>query len=356
MIGVDYFSKSYEQARYRFIAAACAAGAQMDELHLDVKGPNGVPLAIEIAWLGIENPSRVVIHSSGIHGVEGFAGSAVQLALLESGLDVPADAALVLVHCLNPYGMAWLRRANEHNVDINRNFILDETTRTGAAATYRELDGLLNPAHLPPGPDLFYLHALRAILKHGLPALKQAVAEGQYDFPKGLFFGGNEFEKGPLLYLAWLSLHLKSVQRVFAIDVHTGLGKWGQEALYFRSGANQDEGAARLAERLGKPVVTDAAANGAYEIRGMLSEVFSMLEPRPEWSFVLQEFGTYPVLKVLNALRKENYWYHHDTRDIGHGSRQHLKEMLTPANRKWRSSVVERGVSLCQQVMEAAFA
>ena len=159
MIGVDYFSKSYEQARYRFIAAACAAGAQMDELHLDVKGPNGVPLAIEIAWLGIENPSRVVIHSSGIHGVEGFAGSAVQLALLESGLDVPADAALILVHCLNPYGMAWLRRANEHNVDINRNFILDETTRTGADATYRELDGLLNPVQLPPGPDLFFVRS-----------------------------------------------------------------------------------------------------------------------------------------------------------------------------------------------------
>lgn len=356
MIGVDYFSKTYELARYRFIAAACAAGAQLDELHLDVKGPNGAPLAIEIAWLGIENPSRVVVHSSGIHGVEGFAGSAVQLALLESRLDVPADGALVFVHCLNPYGMAWLRRANEHNVDINRNFILDEASRTGAAATYRELDSMLNPTQLPPGSGVFYLHALRAIVKHGLPALKQAVAEGQYDFPKGLFFGGNEFEKGPLLYLAWLSLHLKSVQRVFAIDVHTGLGKWGQEALYFRSGANQDEGAAQLSERLGKPVVTDAAANGAYEIRGMLSEVFPMLEPTPDWSFVLQEFGTYPVLKVLNALRVENYWYHQDIHDTGHRSRQHLKEMLTPANRKWRGSVVERGVSLCKQVMETVFA
>lgn len=356
MVGVDYFSKGYELARYRFIAAACAAGARMDELHLDVKGPNGAPLAIEIAWLGIENPSRVVIHSSGIHGVEGFAGSAVQLALLESKLEVPADGALILVHCLNPYGMAWLRRANEHNVDINRNFILDATSRTGASATYRELDALLNPAKLPPGPDLFYLHALRSIMKHRLPALKQAVAEGQYEFPKGLFYGGAEFEKGPMLYLAWLSVHLKSVQRVVAIDVHTGLGKWGHEALYFRSGANQDAYAAQLAQRLGKRVVTDAAANGAYEIRGMLSEVFPMLDPMPDWSFVLQEFGTYPVLKVLNALRIENYWYHQGVSDTRHWSRQHLKKMLTPSNREWRSSVVERGVSLCKQVMETVFA
>jgi len=356
MTGLDYFSNTYELARYRFIAAACAAGARMDELHLDVKGPTGAPLAIEIAWFGIENPSRIVIHSSGIHGVEGFAGSAVQLALLESKPDIPADGALVLVHCLNPYGMAWLRRTNEHNVDINRNFILDANNRTGAAAAYRELDSLLNPAQLPPGPDLFYLHALRSILRYGLPALKQAIAEGQFEFPKGLFFGGNEFEKGPLLYLAWLSYHVKSARRVFAIDVHTGLGKWGEEALYFRSGQDQAKGAARLAESLGKNVITDAVANGAYEIRGMLSEVFPMLEPKPEWSFVLQEFGTYPVLKVINALRKENVWYHQGIRDIGHPCRQHLKEMLAPASRKWRDSVVERGVSLCKRVMEHVFA
>jgi hypothetical protein len=30
---------------------------------------------------------------------------------------MPADAAIVLVHILNPYGMAWLRRFNENNVD-----------------------------------------------------------------------------------------------------------------------------------------------------------------------------------------------------------------------------------------------
>jgi hypothetical protein len=189
-----------------------------------------------------------------------------------------------------------------------------------------------------------------------LPALKQAIAEGQFEFPKGLFFGGNEFEKGPLLYLAWLSLHLKSVQRVFAIDVHTGLGRRGQEALYFRSGQDQAKGAARLAESLGKDVVTDVAANGAYEIRGMLSEVFQMLEPKPDWTFVLQEFGTYPVLKVVNALRQENVWYHQGIHDIGHPCRQHLKEMLAPVNRKWRDSVVERGVSLGKRVMEHVFA
>ncbi len=355
MTGSNYFSRTYEIARARFIAAACAAGAQMDELHLDAMSPTGSPLAVEIAWFGLDNPSRVVIHSSGIHGVEGFAGSAVQLALLDSELKIPTDAALILVHCLNPYGMAWLRRVNERNVDLNRNFIVDSAERTGASEIYCKLDGLLNPVRLPAGPDLFYAGALQAILKYGMPAVRQAVAEGQYEFPEGLFYGGKEFEKGALLYLAWLSLHLKSAQRVFAIDVHTGLGRWGQEALYFRGGGDESDQAARISDVLGQKVITDAPAHGAYQIRGMLSEVFAMLEPKPDWTFLLQEFGTYTGLRVVNALRQENYWYQHGEVNPQHASRSRLKEMLAPANRKWRDSVVDRGVSLCQRVMDHVF-
>lgn len=356
MTGTDYFSKSYQVARSRFIAAACRAGARMDELHLDAMGPAGAPLAIEIAWFGLDNPSRVVIHSSGIHGVEGFAGSAVQLALLDSDFSIPADGALIVVHCLNPFGMAWLRRVNERNVDLNRNFIPDPLDRTGVADTYCQVDSLLNPARMPSGPDLFYPRALHCILKYGMPALRQAVAEGQYEFPEGLFFGGKEFEKGPLLYLAWLSLHLKSVRRVFAIDVHTGLGKWGKEALYLRGSGEQPDQAHDLGAKLGRTLVTDAPAHGAYEIRGMLSDAFGLLDPAPEWSFVLQEFGTYPALMVLNALRQENYWYHHGDTRPEHWSRQRLKSMLAPENRTWRASVVDRGVSLCKRVMEHVFA
>jgi hypothetical protein len=355
MTGKDYFSKSYTIARSRFIAAACAAGARMDEVNVDAMGPSDAPLAIEIAWIGARLPSRVVIHSSGIHGVEGFAGSAVQLALLDSPFDIPQDAALILVHCLNPFGMAWLRRVNENNVDLNRNFILDGGGRSGVAETYRALDPLLNPARLLPGLDLFYLRAAKSILKYGMPALRQAIAEGQYEYPHGLFYGGKEFEQGPMQYLGWLSLHLKSVRRLVAVDVHTGLGKWGEEALYLRTGRALKDEAALLSDALGKTIVTDAATHGAYEIRGMLSDVFAMLDPVPDWSFILQEFGTYPALRVINALRLENYWHHHGSAGPGHWSKQKLKNMLAPENADWRASVVDRGVSLCKGVMGHVF-
>src|SRR5213592_2819131 len=85
-----------------------------------------VEISIDTAWFGTANPHRVLLHSSGLHGVEGFAGSAIQLQLLNSLPSLPQDAALIVVHVLNPYGMAWLRRFNENNVDLNRNFLGDD--------------------------------------------------------------------------------------------------------------------------------------------------------------------------------------------------------------------------------------
>jgi hypothetical protein len=351
MTGADYFSKDYASARSRFIAAACAAGARMDELHLDAMGPNGIPLATEIAWLGSDEPERVFIHSSGIHGVEGFAGSAVQLALLSSEISIPDDTALIVVHCLNPYGMAWLRRVNENNVDLNRNFVVDETDRTGAADHYHQLNDLLNPSGLP-GSDLFYLHAVRSILKYGMPALKQTIAEGQYEYPDGLFYGGKQFEQSATLYLGWLGLELKSVRKLFAIDVHTGLGKWGTETLFLRSSGSDHDDADRLRASLGRTLISDPVTAGAYDIRGLLSEVFDMLEPKPEWKFVLQEFGTYPGIRALNVLRQENRWHHHGDGGVNHWTKRNLMKTFAPDSSSWRNFVVERGVSLCHQVID----
>ncbi len=39
------------------------------------------------------------------------------------GASVPDDLAVVLIHAINPYGFAWIRRVNEDNVDLNRNCI-----------------------------------------------------------------------------------------------------------------------------------------------------------------------------------------------------------------------------------------
>src|SRR5215510_13293421 len=106
-----------------FHALAARARAMVETLPLDAKGPAGESLGIDIAWIGSRQPKNVLVHSSGLHGVEGFAGSAIHLQFLNALPTLAPDTAILLVHILNPFGMAWLRRVNENNVDLNRNFI-----------------------------------------------------------------------------------------------------------------------------------------------------------------------------------------------------------------------------------------
>jgi hypothetical protein len=174
---------------------------------------------------------RVVLLSSGLHGVEGFAGSAIQLHVLSNLPPISKDGAIILVHVLNPYGMAWLRRTNECNVDLNRNFLRPGESWSGVSDAYCRLDTLLNPS-TPPTYDGFYFRAMLHVLRYGFRAQKQAVAIGQYEFPKGLFFGGRHLQPGPQLYTSWLTEHLSSVESILAIDIHTGFGKWCKESLF----------------------------------------------------------------------------------------------------------------------------
>ncbi len=186
----QYFSPDYETARSRFRAAAENTGGLLTELKLDAKGPNGEDLPIDITWFGAERPRRALLVSSGVHGVEAFAGSAIQLQSLDEILPaLPEDAALILIHTVNPYGMAWLRRVNESNVDLNRNFLEPDEEYASPAGGYAAFDGLLNPK-TPPSLDLFYAEAAWLVARHGFNQLKQTIVGGQYAFEKGLFFGG----------------------------------------------------------------------------------------------------------------------------------------------------------------------
>jgi hypothetical protein len=347
----QYFSADYAAARERFLRAAEPVGEVLG-LPLDVLGPRGEPLAIDIAWIGSPAPSRALVHTSGMHGIEGFAGSAIQLALLQQPVAVPPDAALVLVHALNPYGMAWLRRVNENNVDLNRNFLAAGESYAGAPAAYHRVAGLLNPP-TPPRVDFFFLRAALLAFRYGFKSLKQAIVAGQYEYPKGLFYGGQRLEPGPSRYREWLAERLRPASRLFAIDVHTGLGNWCQESLFLRrSGVDPAE----LGAKLGRHLVGDPSEEGVgYRIRGGYAGAFDALAPGVETHLIIQEFGAYPGVRVLHALREENRWHHYGAGSPDHRVKARLKETFCPRSPQWRQFVLERGVSLARAVMQELF-
>ena len=56
----------------------------MESLDIEEQDPFGNDLSIDIAYIGDNNANNVYISTSGIHGVEGFAGSAIQLNILDN--------------------------------------------------------------------------------------------------------------------------------------------------------------------------------------------------------------------------------------------------------------------------------
>jgi len=345
-----FFSDTYETARSRFRAAAAKRGARLEALTLDATGPGGRDLTIDLAHVGHASPRHVLVHVSGVHGVEGFTGSAIQLAALERLPTLAPDAAVVFVHALNPFGMAWLRRFNEHNVDLNRNFNEHAADWSGAPTLYRELDGFLNPRHIGR-IDTFYLEVARQIARHGLGALRNAIAGGQYDYPEGLFFGGHDLEQGPALYKAWLTRHLSSAQRVFVIDVHTGLGKWAQNSLFHTRHSRADRA---LPVEMARHIVPDYE-DRHYAFRGAHADVYAQTLDKAEIDCLAQEFGTLPGVRVLKALRAENHWHHHGRADVTHRSKSALRDAFCPRSVPWRRSVLTDGVRLFESAVAYVF-
>jgi Protein of unknown function (DUF2817) len=119
------YSTNYAEARAQFIEAARANNATVESYRLSQAGPTGEELATDTAWVGTTTAKKVLVTTSATHGVEGYFGSATQVEWLRRAKDqtLPQDVAALHIHAINPYGFAWMRRANEDNVDINRNWI-----------------------------------------------------------------------------------------------------------------------------------------------------------------------------------------------------------------------------------------
>lgn len=348
-----YFSDDYFEARARFISAANRAGAQMSQIPIRAQGPAGEPLIIDIAWLGDRSPERAMIHASGIHGVEGFAGSAIQLRLLENPPEVPEGAAVIFVHALNPYGMAWLRRYNETNVDLNRNFRFSEQEWAASPAFYERLDSVLNPPDHKLF-DSFLLPALYLKLRYGNEKLRQTIPTGQNFNPSGLFYCGTQLEEGPRRYRRWLQEHLGAVNYLLVIDVHTGLGRRGQESLFHKI---RSTGTSHLEQKLSRmlPLDYESEKGVSYEIGGPHANLYEHYSPVLETDFVTQEFGTYPNLYVVQALRDENRFHHLGGRSIDDTTKLRLKEAFYPQDNAWKAKVLEDGVSLFEKAAGVVF-
>ena len=326
------FAATYAQARDKFQDAAKARGLVVtSHVHPWARGAEDEPLSVDVALLGDSAARSLLVILSGMHGVEGFCGSGCQIALLRDETVVAALArsgvAMLLCHAVNPYGFSHLRRTNEDNVDLNRNF-RDFLRPPRANGAYAELHAIVVPPTWPP--DAANTASLAAYVSaHGPSRTQAAVSSGQCDFADGLFYGG----RAP----AWSNTTLREVlrehgamrDRVGWIDIHTGLGPWGHgEKIH--SGPDDPTLLGRERAWFGNDVTSfyDGSSTSA-EVTGVSFHAALDACPNAQFTGIGLEFGTLEFDDVFQALRAEQWLANHPA--VGEPMRSAIKRRMRDA-------------------------
>jgi hypothetical protein len=361
MTPFDAYSPDFKTARARFRAMVGERGWSSEAHVVSAPGFAEGDLTIDVARAGPAAADRVVVLSSGLHGTEAPFGSAVQLAWIDSlprNWEPPAECSVLLLHALNPFGFATVRRVNEDNVDLNRNFLAAADFARLKAKTAREfgpLDYYLNPRYRPGRFNWATVIFLKMLLRLGRPILSQVLPAGQYAFPDGIFYGGERPCRSTQIIMSEMPRWLGGAKSVVHLDFHTGLGKFGD----FRLLLSDPEGSERekLAQRLFGPdrVEADAKTAGGYHNHGDMGEWLSKAFADRNYLYLCAEFGTYGSVRVIGALRRENqahHWESPDTRRFRQ-IKNEVREIFVPESPAWRCGTVELSLKLIQQSLNS---
>jgi len=309
----DCFSKTYAEARTKFLAAARARGASVESHEHPLKGPEGETLATDVARIGPADAKAVIALGAGTHGVEGYCGSGLEIALLETGFAdrLPEGSALLLIHAINPFGFAWSRRVNEDNVDLNRNFV-DHNTPYPENPGYEELLNAINLPDLEPETLKAAREKLAAYAQaNGPAALQHAMSAGQYTHPDGVQFGGNKPTWSHLTLRKIVDQHLAPAERIVFIDFHSGLGPRGHGEIISTEPV-ESETYKRMTSIWGDEVrSTKAAGSVSSNVAGSITDFLGEELKGKALCACGLEFGTLPITDVSFALQADNWLWQH---------------------------------------------
>ncbi|TNE33788.1 MAG: DUF2817 domain-containing protein [Alphaproteobacteria bacterium] len=349
------FSATYAEARAKFLEACMNRGLEVESHHNDkARGAEGEDLYMDVARLGPDEAKKVLFVSSGTHGGEGFCGSGVQIGMLREGMlkDLPDDVAVVFIHAVNPYGFSHIRRVNEDNIDLNRNF-LDYAEGLPENPEYAEVHDMIvpddwgGPAFKKAEEDI-----QTYIAKNGLGPFQQAVTGGQHIRANGLFFGGFEPAWSNKTLRAIVTKHAGNATHFAMMDFHTGLGPYGHGELIY---VGDPEGLPRAIDWYGDDVTSpEAGTSTSAVVRGTINIGMCESAPQAQATCTAIEYGTKPILEVLNALRADNWLYAKGDLDSDQGRtiKKEVRDAFYCDFDDWKQMIWERGISVVDMAIK----
>lgn len=355
-----YFKEDYKESRDLFRALGheltkSVPGSECGVLAVSSKEYND----LTIDWCYVPPKQRkgdLLILMSGTHGAEGPAGAAVQNYFINEivpGRD-RSTSGYLFIHAVNPYGFHAFRRVTENNVDLNRNFDFDgdgslyQTENTG----YGDLNDFLNPEEPAstnsPGYLFFTARAINKILWNGLPVLRQAILQGQYEYPKGIYYGGSKPEQQRKLLEPLFRRKAAGYNAILAVDLHTGYGQRGVLHLFPNDPKTEQVKTATNAIFAGYQIDW-GSSDDFYTISGQFTDWILTVTPKNSlYVPMVFEYGTLDSQTTSGSIESikrtilENQGHFH-----GYTSDEQKKEILSnyremfyPSSKHWRMKIL----------------
>ena len=350
------FSERYHDARKTFFEAvegfesAVGRTARRHRFVVD----EAEDLTIDAVEFEADTPQKLYVGIGGLHGLEGYMGSAVMRGMLAGpfrGIDF-SKCGMLLVHGMNPWGFHNFRRVNANNVDLNRNFEIDGEPLYGSDSSgYQSLEHLLNPVAKVGGGaverGVFFTNTLTALLMRGMGPLRQATLSGQYATPKGLFYGGAEAQQESVFYQGLLKRLAKDYGEILLTDLHTGYGARGQAYPLFPQADSPE-----FKEYAAQGVKDGGGSDKTYTARGELVrysyQTAKAANPGLVFNGLVVEVGTHGLgvvqqLKDLEIVVRENQAHHHggSSDAVTAAARSAFREFFYPTDPEWRRQSFE---------------
>lgn len=350
------FPKNYDDAKMEFFKKVKEI-SQNDEVQtFTYSFDDDQSLSMDAMYLPSKRKdyNKLLIMTSGIHGVEAYVGHAMQILFLEDYLKQINNetTSVLIIHSLNPYGFYHNRRTDGHNIDLNRNFVVDRSDFEKANQGYDNLYDFLNPKKIASKRGFFadlvnYSEIAYLLIRFGMKDLRQAILQGQYNHPYGIYYGGDDYQPLVLAIEALKEEIINNYKEVLHIDLHTGYGQRGKLHL-FSSREIGSESIKQLETIFNGKNIDFGDDDDFYEVSGDFTHyMLKKAKNNQNYLPITFEYGTLDSqttmgsIDSLNRVRDENqghYFGYQSLEDKEYIEKQ-FREMFYPTDQVWRENI-----------------